>query len=314
LRTDAPYLVFDPLLDYSPSAPPGWFAGAEIQVLKTHVIPGLRNVVTPGQHISNSPNSGPAIGNQQVVGLPFAALDWTVSPRVFAGYRLPSGFGEFMASYRYLGTGGSGVSPGSNGPLALSSRAAFNIIDFDYNSREFSLGPQCDMKWTIGVRSLFLFYGSKASQPFGQASAGNGILQERDFNNLFGIGPHAALELTRHLGDSRWSLYARGDFGAVFDWTNQNYLTRSTTLGSNGQPLVGQTSTFGHQATPMVNGRVGVTWQPSPTSGSRLFLGYQYEYFWALTRVPQSNGGASVPPSLGQLSDQGIVLQATFRY
>jgi hypothetical protein len=314
LRVDAPYFVRDPLLDFTPSARPGWFGGVEIQVLKPHLIPGLSNVVQPGKFLSNLPNSGPPRGDQRTVALPAAHLDWTVSPRVFLGYRLPSGFGEFQISYRHLGSVGSGSAPGANGAVGLNSRLAFDIIDVDYNSRELSLGPNWDMKWTFGLRSLFLFFDGLGDRPFGQASAGSGIFQARDYNNLFGMGPHAALELTRLLGDSGWSLHVRGDFAGTFDDVHEGFLARFATPGPNGRPPVGVTRVYGHQAAPIINGRAGVTWEPSPSSGTRLFLGYQYEVFWDLDRVPQSTGSAAVPPSLGQLWDQGIVLQATINY
>jgi hypothetical protein len=311
---DAPYFVRDPLLDPSQGPTPGWFAGAEIQVVKPHLIPGLSNVVEPGKVISNSAFSGPATGNQRTVALPAAHLDWTVSPRVFLGYRLPSGFGEFMLSYRHLGTVGSGTIPGPNGPAALNSGFAFDMIDFDYNSRELSLGPLWDMKWTFGLRSLFLFYDSRFNQPFDQASASNGVFEARNLNHFFGMGPHAALELARHLGDSGWSLYVRGDFAGTFDATHQAFFIRTTTLGPSGRPLPGATHAFGHQAAPIINGRAGVTWQRSPSSGTRFFVGYQYEVFWDLDRVSQGNGNGFAAPSLGQFWDQGIVLQATINY
>ena len=314
LRVDAPYFVRDPLLDFTPSAPPGWFGGVEVQILKPHLISGLSNIVQPGKFLSNPPFSGPPSGTQRTVAIPASHLDWTVSPRVFLGYRLPSGFGEFMVSYRHLGTVGSGSVPGANGPVGLDSRFAFDIIDFDYNSRELSLGPQWDMKWTFGLRSLFLFFDGRGDQPFGQAAAGSGVPQARNYNNLFGMGPHAALELTRHLGVSGWSLYVRGDFAGTFDETHEGFLARFTTLGPNGRPLVGVTRAFGHQATPIINGRVGLTWQRSPSSGTRFFVGYQYEVFWDLDRVSQGNGNGFAVPSLGQFWDQGFVLQAAINY
>jgi hypothetical protein len=248
------------------------------------------------------------------VALPSAKLDWTVSPRVFVGYRLPAGFGEFLLAYRHLGTDGSMGVRGPNGPAALNSRLAFDMIDFDYNSRELSYLPKWDMQWTLGLRTLFLFFDSRFNQPFDQAAAGNGIFQARNFNNLFGLGPHAALELAHRLGDSGWSLYLRGDFTGTFDWMHQGWSTRSTTLGPDGRPLLGQTLAFGHQAAPIINGQAGVTWRPSPSSGTRLFLGYQYEVFWDLDRV---NNVLTTPfnnPSKGTLWDQGLVLQASINY
>ena len=64
------------------------------------------------------------------------------------------------------------------------------------------------MKWTLGLRQMFLFYGLQGSQPFGQAAGGSGIAFAQATNNVYGIGPHAALELNRRLGDS--------GFGALY--------------------------------------------------------------------------------------------------
>ena len=313
IQLDAPYFVPDPLLDPSFFPSPGWFAGAEVQIVKPHLLTNMSNSVLPGHFINNIPTSNEIGGKSTIVDLPSAPLDWTASPRIFAGYRLPAGFGEFMLAYRHLGTDGSGVTPGASGPVNLSSRFAFDMLDIDYNSRELSLWPKFDMKWTFGLRNMFLFFDSQGTQPFLQARAGSPF-QAREINNLYGLGPHYALELNRRLGDSRWSLYSRIDSAAIFTWGTNEWTAASSTLGPNGRPLVGQTNAFGHQMVPTINGRAGVTWQPSPTSGTRVFIGYQYEVFWALNRVPQSNGSANVPPSLGQYWSQGVVLQATIKW
>jgi hypothetical protein len=237
-----------------------------------------------------------------------APMDWTVSPRVFAGYRLPSGFGEFMVSYRYFGTVGSTSLPGASGSTALNSRLAFDMIDLDYNSRELSLWPQWDMKWTTGLRLMSLFFDNAAARATQTAGAG-GSTQASEFNNLFGLGPHAAVGLSRRLGDSGLSFFAWGDVATLFTYNQQGWLDR--TIGPNGMPLPGETRAFGHQESPMINFRTGVVWQPSPASFTRVFLGYQYEYFWALNRVPSSGPN---PPSTGQLNNQGLVIQATLNY
>ncbi len=310
---NAPYFTHDPLLDFSPTAPPGWFAGAEVQIVKPHLLPQMSNSVLPGHFINNIPTSNSIGGRSTIVNLPSANLDWTASPRIFAGYRLPSGFGEFMVSYRSLGTTGGGIIPSGNTPLALNSRFAFQMLDFDYNSRQLSLGPQWDMKWSVGLRSLFLFFDSQAFRPLTQSAAG-GVFQASEFNNLYGLGPHAVLDLSRRLGSSGWSIEMRTDVAGTFDYVTNGWQTSSSPLGPNGRPLLGQTRVFGHQAAPMINGRLGLGWQPSPTSLTRVFAGYQYEVIWDLNRVPQSNNTPVVPPSLGQYWSQGIVLQATFRY
>jgi hypothetical protein len=185
------------------------------------------------------------------------------------------------------------------------------MVDFDYDSTELSLWPRWDMKWTLGIRSLFMFFDSRASQSFGQAAAGSGIFQARDWNNLAGVGPHAALELVRHLGDSGWSFYVGGDFASLYNASHVGFTTQSTTLGPDGRPLFGLTRHFGTNDAPTINFRTGLTWQPSRFSESRLFLGYQYERFWALNRLAPVG---SNPPSTGQVWDQGLVLQANIRF
>ena len=316
IPTNSPYFTPDPLLDFAPSAPPGWFAGAEAQIVKPHLLTRYANSVFPGKVTHDTSGLLPLRGNSTIVNLPSANLNWTCAPRVFAGYRLPSGFGEFMVAYRHLGTTGIGSVPDTNGPVSLNSRFALDMIDFDYNSRELSLWPQWDMKWTIGMRTLFLFDAQQGTQPFDQALGSNNIVLARQSSNFFGLGPHAALELNRNLADSGWSLYCRADFAGTFDYINESWLTASTTRGANGRPLPGQTFAFGHQAAPMITGRIGLSWMPSPTSYMRLFVGYQYDVIWDLSRSPQSNtnGIPFAPPSLGQFWDQGIVLQAAFKF
>ena len=303
MPVSTPYFVADPLLD-GPFPPPGWFAGAQIQVVKPTLFNHLGQV---GQYTQKG------TGTSTSVQLPSARLDWTVSPYLFLGYRLPSGFGDFAVAYRYLATVGSmGVRGAANGPAILSSRLAFNMIDLDYSSRELNFGHGWDMKPTLGLRILTLFFDSQSDQPFALAAAGNGTFQKRETNNLVGLGPHAALELSRHLGNSGWALWLRTDLTDAFDWINDGAFTRSTTLGPAGRPLARQTYVFGHQDTPIVNVQVGVTWKPSRYSGTRLFLGYQYEHFWALQAINTFSNGTGA--SLGQLTDQGVVIQATFNY
>jgi hypothetical protein len=314
IQIDAPYFVPDPLLDPSFFPSPGWFVGAEVQIVKPHLSPNLIGSTLPGHHVPVYENNSPIGPKATDLNIPSAPLDWTASPRVFAGYRLPSGFGEFMVAYRHLGTTGIGSVPDTAGPIALNTRFAFDILDLDYNSRELSLWPQCDMKWTLGLRQMFLFYGLQGGQPFGQASGGSGIAFAQATNNVYGIGPHGALELNHRLGDSGFGLYTRLDAGAVYSNVYDQWNTVSSTLGANGQPLRGQTNSFGHQMIPMINWRAGVAWNPAKFSGARVFVGYQYEVFWDLNRLPQSNATSFSPPSLGQYQSQGIILQGTLNW
>ncbi len=314
IQIDAPYFVTDPLLDPSFFPSPGWFGGVEVQIVKPHLINDYRNSVFPGKSVNDTTGNYPLGSKATTVNLPAGILDWTASPRVFAGYRLPSGFGEFMIAYRHLGTTGSSSVPDLAGPIAINSRFAFDIIDLDYNSRELSLWPRADMKWTLGLRQMFLYSSTTGNQSFDQASSSNGIVYARQSNNTYGIGPHAALELNHRLGDSGWSILSRIDAGAVFSYVWEDWLTESATLGANGRGIPGQTRAFGHQFIPMINFRSGLSFKPPAYQNARLFVGYQYEVFWDLNRLPQSNGTPFVPPSLGQYQSQGIVLQGALNW
>ena len=308
-----PYFQTDPFLDPPDFPQPGWFAGAEAQIVKPHLLTRAENSVIAGKFVNNAGGNFPMPGYTSIVNLPSAPLSWTASPRVFVGYRLPAGFGEFMAAYRNLATSGSGVSPGANGPVDIGTRFQLNTLDLDYNSRELSLWPQWDMKWTFGLRNAWINWAAQGTQPFSQAGAG-GVFQARQFNNYYAIGPHWALQLDRFLGDSGWSIMTRFDVAATFAYVSQGFLTKSATLNAAGQPLIGETTAFGHQFSPWINYRLGLNWQPSPDSSTKLFIGYQYDVIWDLNRNLQSQPNGFSVGSSGQFWDQGLVLQATFRF
>ena len=294
-----PYFTADRLLD-SPVRPPGWFAGAEADILKPVLIPQL---------IAQDP-ADRAAGTFFQSNLPSAPLNWAVAPRVFLGYRLPSGFGELSVAYQHLTSSGSTIAPILDGPTNLTSRLRFDTIDFDYSNSEFTARPDWDMKWTAGLRFLILNYDTQAQQSFAQAAPGSGILQERIFNNTWGLGPHAGVELARHFRrDPRWSLTARADAASLFTFLNDGY--QSTTIGAGSPPLYPNTTNSGHQETPILYVQLGVAWQPSPGSPTRIFVGYQYEHIWALNFVPSTGNN---PPSTGQVELQGLAVRATYRY
>jgi hypothetical protein len=307
-----PYFQTDPFLDPPEFPQPGWFAGAEAQIVKPHLINRMEGSVVPGRYVNNANGLFPLPGST-IVDLHAAPLSWTAAPRVFLGYRLPSGFGEFMVAYRNLASSGSGVGQGTNGPVNLGTRFALNMIDLDYNSRELSLWPQWDMKWTVGLRNAWLNSATQGTQPISQATDG-GVFQARQFNNYYGIGPHAALQLERFLGDSGFSLSGRFDAAGTFAYVSEGWLTKSAALNAAGQPQVGETQGFGHQFSPWINFRLGLNWQPTPGGGTKLFVGYQYDMIWALNRIYQSQPSGYSPSSLGQFWDQGLVLQATFKW
>ena len=227
---------------------------------------------------------------------------------IFLGYRLPSGFGEFSIAYRNLSSSGHSVAPILDGPTDLNSGFNLNTIDLDYSNSEMSLGPKWDMRWTVGLRWLFLNFNSVAQQSFNQAYFGSGVLQEQVTNNLWGLGPHAGIEIARHLYDPRWSLFLRTDVSSVFDQTRVGY--QNTSIGPVG-PITSGINNHGNQVVPIIYVQAGISWQPHPQSNTRFFVGYQYEHYWALDYLPPT--GPS-PPSTGEIEAQGIAFRATICY
>jgi hypothetical protein len=289
-----PYFEFDPLLDPPELPAPGWFTDLEAGVVGPHV----KNNVTLD-------NAFPGGGRLR---LPSANLDWTVSPRVAVGYRLPAGFGEISLAYRFLVSEGEGTTSAQDSLAALKSRLDLNIIDLDYTSREFSLWPHWDMTWRFGLRWADVYFDSRAEEPFGVAAAGSGIFETRTTNSYLGFGPHAGVALARQLGPAGLALVGRVDGWISIGRIRQGFFETATTLGPNGLPLAAETRLSSSQAVPSINVQLGLGWQPLGWCNTHFFLGYVYEYWWNVGR--ESN----TLDSRGELSDQGILLRAEFNY
>jgi hypothetical protein len=287
----------DPLLDPPELPQPGWFIDVGVGVVKPHFtgIMGSNTV-----QIGNLPPD-------TVAGLPSASLDWTGAPQLQIGHRLPTGFGEFALSFRGLGTQGTGSIPAADGLAVLRSRLDFSQIGADYLSREYSLLPEWDMKWHLGVRLVYLYFDSRADEPFDLAAAGSGVFEQRTTNSYWGIGPNAGLELARRVDGTGLSFVGRVDCATVLGRIRQGFFETSTTTGPGGQFLSGETRISGSQDVPLVNVQVGLSWNPPIRPCTQLFLGYNYEHWWNIGKV--SNFGTA-----GELTDQGLLLRLAINF
>ena len=286
---DRPYFQVDPAVDRPELPQPGSFFNVELGIVTPHVKDNLVNTV---------PN--PARGTN-VVTLPFAPLAWTVSPRFTAGYRLPSGFGDLSLGYRFLDSTGTNTIAGPDGAQALRSRLDVNQFDLRYDSRELSLWPCWEMRWSLGVRLAYVFWDSQATEPFGTAAAGSGVFLTRDSNRYVGAGPTVALELQRRVEGTGLSFVGRLDLASLVGRIQQKFVQGFTT------PQVGLATPASSQAVPVLNVQAGLGWQPPSFKAVNFFAGYQYEHWWNVGRLSAIN-------DMGELIDQGIVLRATFNF
>jgi Legionella pneumophila major outer membrane protein precursor len=286
------YFEADPLTDPPEYPPPGWFITADVDILKPHL---KNHLNAPVELVPGSPDN---------VKLDAARLGWTASPILELGYHLPSGFGAFAFSYRFLGSDGTNGTIGPDGTASLKSRLNMSVIDADYKSWEMSLWPHWDMSWRAGLRYANIYFDSTLNQPFDQAAAGSGILSQHNSNSYWGIGPHAGWEVARRFDPYNLAFLIRLDGAMLIGRIKQDY-SETGVDGTNAQ-----THLSSSQAVPMLNGQVGARWQPRP--GLSVFAGYLYEYWWNVGRL--SAQGQTLTPPRGELADQGIFLRAEWNF
>jgi hypothetical protein len=277
-------LSHEPLPNLDSNAP-GWLADVEL--------------VLTGPHIKNRLTDTVAIGSiVDTVHLPTADLDWTVSPRFEVGYRLPEGFGEFLLSYRFLTTEGNAVIPDFDiADAGLHSRLILNVVDLDYASREYSLGPHFDMKWRVGVRIADIFFDSQAVGL---------VVEERTSQSFFGAGPHAGLDLGwRRNADSEFALFTRLEGAVVIGEIQQNF-EETADLPFFGL-VGGATREHSTQAVEALHIQAGFSYQPRWAANQlRFLLGYDFEQWWTLGLAGDGNHSA--------LSENGLFFRTEFNY
>jgi hypothetical protein len=274
----------DPLLDRPGCPPPGWFAEVDIALLAPH----LKNALV-------APVTITGVGTHPVHA-PQAELDWTGTPTITVGYRLAQGFGAFEVRYRSLVSEGTQTIPDFDalGAGGVRSRLNMNVLDLDYASCEYSLGPWWDLKWRAGMELAAVYFDSRAIGQF---------LEERTSNNFLGVGPDLGLEVARHLEVPGLSAFAGVETAFLFGHIDQNY--EQVMTNGTGMPLGGATRNPGPQSVPVLRFEAGLTWAPPSAEHMRFSLGYQFEHWWYLGQ----SGDARA-----ELTDQGIFFRSEFNF
>jgi hypothetical protein len=290
------YFERDPLWDPPELPQPGWVAELDLTALKPNVKNHLSGMVQIG---ANAPD---------LVNLPSAPLDWAAAPHVLVGYRLPCAFGAIALGYRGFASQGTSAFAGVDGPATLSSRLELNQIDLDYLSHEVSLWPWWEMQWHVGLRLSYVYFDSRSDEDLATAAAGSGVFEQRESNSYWGIGPHAGVELQRHIGTRGLAFFAGVDVASLIGRVRQGFFETSTTTDVNGQFLTGESRNSGSQAVPVINFQVGLNWQPPQLPNLSFFGGYVYEYWWNVGRL------STTPDSRATMKNQGIMVRAAFNY
>jgi hypothetical protein len=278
---NGPPLQGGPPLDVPEVGGVGWFAGIETDIVGAH----LKNRLIGPLAFS---------GSTDVVQLPSAQLDWTASPRIELGYRLPEGCGAIVLAYRSLVAEGGDLLPGfdldgSDG--VLWSRLNVNTLDLDCVSHEYALGPCWDMRWKAGARVGGVFFDSAA---FGQ------FREERASNNFVGAGPHLGLDVSRRFGASGLALFGRLDFAALIGDIHQSF--EEEFVAPDGTVVGAASRVSSTQVVPDLHFQAGLSWSPGgPYRSLHLSGGYEIEHWWCLGQIGSSRA---------ELMSQGIFLRA----
>ncbi len=289
------YFTVDPLLD-PPGLQPGWVTSVQATWSK----PAVNNAVFDFLQVGSRPAP-------DLIQLPVSHLSWTVIPRIEVGYRLPSGFGELALAYRGLSSSGN-TQLQSDQTANLHSHLDFNILDLDYVSREWSLGPNCRMDWRIGARLVYIYLDSQANQPFDAVTAaGSGILSQRVTTWHNGFGPHCGLELSSQLPYPGLMLVANCDLAGTIGRIKQGFY--ETAVDVTGLPVSG--SAFRSSSQPLANviGRAGLAWCPPDWAMLQLFAGFEYDYWWEVGRLGALGIENLVNPN-ATMWNRGIFLRA----
>src|SRR5262245_33331621 len=174
----APVIPAAPAMDPGPagwgpygpaSAPPGWFADAEVAV----VFPAIKFRLTNDQPL-------PITGLQ--LNVPSVDLATSVMPTFEVGYNVGDSCGFFALAYSFLLSEGNGARDTRFGPADVRTRLAINWLDLDYGTTPFEFWPRWEVSWRIGARLVDVFFDSRAT---------SAVVTQTASNDFFGGGPHA---------------------------------------------------------------------------------------------------------------------------
>jgi hypothetical protein len=303
---ERPYFQVDPLLDPPDLDRPGWFVGAEMQLTKPKVYKALTNLGE--QTLLNASGAGVQVAPiGGVIVEPYSApFDWTVGPKLTAGYRLPSGFGGLSLSYRFFFTQGTALNgPNANTGLdgatgfTQHSRLSVNQVDLDYSSREYTPFRRLGMKWWLGLRLSDYFFDSQDTEP---GAGGGGVSTVYVGMKTLAIGVHGGVELDWRIRQSGLFIVNKLDIASGTAKEQVDFRAVSSANGTSGFYSIAPSTSI-----PYVNWQLGVGWQPPRLPQAFVFMGGQIEYWWNVGADSNFNGNLDI-------ANRGFVWQAGFNF
>jgi hypothetical protein len=258
-----------------------FFGDHELDIMKPHLKAAL---------------IGPAIfpgGAMTSVHPPTATLNWAAAPRWEIGWFLPPSLGYFAFTYRGFADDGRATVSALDGiPYALRTRLDLNQIAFDWGTVPYSFAPRWFVSGRLGMAAANVYFDNVAvSSP-----------QTLDASNDFwGAGPHVRLDVWREFNLlPGLALFAQPDLMVLVGRVQQHYRESDTFFGST---VAGSSFQRKTQTVPVFTLRTGLSYTPSSLSHWRFMVGYEYENWWSVGKIPQQ-------PSQGEFYTNGVFLRA----
>ncbi len=264
-----------------PDWPKNFFGDLEIDVMKPHLTAALVGPVA----LSN--------GTVDSVHPPTTQMNWTAALRKEIGWFLPGNVGYFAFNYRGFADDGRQIVTALDGtPYALRSRLDVNQIAFDWGALPYSFAPRWFVSGRLGMAAANVFFDNQAN------SARQGLDAS---NNFYGAGPHLRADVWREFNLlPGLALFAQPDFMVLVGRVQQHYREADSVDGTTvgGSFFLRRTQTV-----PVFTLRTGLSYTPANLSQWRFMVGYEFEDWWNVGRVP---GEAS----RGSFYTNGIFLRA----
>jgi hypothetical protein len=289
-----------------PSAPPGWFASAELAL----VFPSLKFSPINEQPLGTGP-----LG---LVHIPKVGLNTTVTPTFEVGYRLGESDGLFAVNYRFLASEGTGNAVTLDGAFSTRTRLDSNVINLDYGTEQYEFLPHWLLSFRLGGQIADVFFDSRGVNP---------TLFEQASTNFFGGGFHGRMDVERPiLAVPGLNLFGRIDSAVVVGQVNQHFRVGAPPDGQGGLT----TEQRRVQTVPNLILQAGVSYCVPGVPGLRIVGGYDFERWWYVGQLGQnSQGNLSLPalavangstaavsltPSRGEFWLQGVFLRVEYDF
>jgi hypothetical protein len=277
-----------------PGLPVGWFAGVDLYVVHPEIDSQVNN-----SHLGAGDLFHGTFTNS--TQLPVGDMNWTVMPKVYAGYRFENGLGEFIASYRFLQADSSGTLTNFDaaGAGQLQTRSQAHVLDLVYAFSDRTEG----LAWYFPTVRRYGLGLRVASWIFDTTANGQQVLEERAGNVFIGGGP---VLLYDWIWTTQWdSLTFNGGFDAsgVGGFNYQRFAETAIVSGSVPSAR-GRTDGSG-TATPIFGVWGGLSWVPDwQDQAFKFSAGYRWERWFNL---PDAGGQ-------NDLTLQGPFVRGEFRF